>query len=144
MAIWPSVSINAISILHFSRESRTDGVQKAGPVLRDHLKRAGGEHSLSNSILVSTFTLDGPILRPHAILQHAFEIRFSMQHIVNAVFEAFPFRQIQFQRAEAVRKIELVHDDSRVIRKCGCLLNIHAPRGRARRPSGQKGKDGRG
>ncbi len=57
---------------------------------------------------------------------------------MNAFLESFPFRQIQFQRAEAVREIEFVHDDSSVIRKCRRLFNVHAPCGEHAGHPGEK------
>ena len=95
-----------------------------------------GEHSSSISILVSTFTFGVDVfLRPQPVPQHAIEVRFVEQHIVDACLESLPFRQIQFQRPETVRKEKCVHDDSRADSRTPPPSRCSFPTRRARRPS---------
>ncbi len=73
------------------------------------------EQESSKVILVAIFTLAARAfsLGAHAILQHAVQVGFAGQHVGDAAFETIPFRQIQFQSAEAVGEIESVHDTCR-------------------------------
>src|SRR3984957_1786537 len=69
------------------------------------------------------------LLRTQAVAQHFLQIGFSGDDVVNALLEALPFGQVQFQNAKLISEIKSVDNNAGVIREGGGLPDVHAPSG---------------
>src|SRR6202035_1391671 len=101
-----------IALLH--GKTRTDAIEQARPVLRDDLQNGAARRALViklNAGMNFDLVRAGHAAAP-AVPQHAVKIGRSIQHIGNAFLKPLPLRQIEFQSAKAVYKVESVHHNS--------------------------------